>query len=80
MMLAGTKFFTYADVPMLAYGCGVYHYPHFHYWELYKYQVLPRPYLGSFDSLPADKFIKEKYLLGLAGQAKTFVWESIEKK
>ena len=47
---AGFKkgYFSSGDVSMLSHGCGVSHYPEFYDQELDKYQVLPRPYLGSF--------------------------------
>ena len=44
---------------MLGYGCGVSQYPQFYVKDLYMYQVLPRPYIGSFDGLPGDKLIKK---------------------
>ena len=43
------------------------------------YQVLPRPYLGSFDGGPGDKLIK-KWVLGLESQSETFIWECIESR
>ena len=44
------------------------------------YQVLPRPYLRSFDGFPGDKLIIKKWLLDLASQAETFFWERIESR
>ena len=52
--------FTSADAFMLGYGCGLSQYPQFCVHELYMYQVLPRPYLGSFDSGPGEKLILKK--------------------
>ena len=49
MILVMEEKFTSADVYMLGYGCGVYQYPQFYDQYLDKYQVLPRPYLGSFE-------------------------------
>ena len=46
---------------MLGYGCGVSKYPQFYAKYLDMYQVLPRPYIGSFDGFPEDKLIL-KYL------------------
>ena len=42
---------------MLGYGCGVSQYPQYFVKDLDIYQVLPRPYLSSFDSFPGDKLI-----------------------
>ena len=65
---------------MLGYGCGVSQYSQFYDQNLDKYQVLPRPYRGSFETFLGDKILKEKLVLELAGQAKIFVWKSIEKR
>ena len=54
--------------PMFGYGCGVSQYNKFYDRDLDMYQVLPRPYIGSFDGFPGDKFIK-KWVLDLADQA-----------
>ena len=40
---------------MIGYGCGVSQYPHFSDKYLVMYQVLPRPYIGSFGCFPGDK-------------------------
>ena len=57
---AGRKniYFISADVSMLLYGYGVSHYPQFYDRALDMYQVLPHPYMGSFDGFPGDFFIK----------------------
>ena len=57
---AGWKksYLTFADVSMLGYGCGVSQYPQFYVKYLDIYQVLPRPYIGSFVGFPGDKLIK----------------------
>ena len=52
------SYFTSADVYMLIYGCGVSQYPQFYDKDLDMYQVLPCPYIGSFEGFPGDKFIK----------------------
>ena len=44
------------------------------------YQILPRPYIRSFDGGPADQVLKQKWLLDLANRAETFVLERIESK
>ena len=45
------------------------HYPQFYVKILDMYQVLTRPYRGSFDGFTGDKLIK-KWVLDLASQAK----------
>ena len=54
---------------MLGYGCGMSQYPQFYYQDLDKYQVLTRPYWGSFEGYLGKKCTKEKCLLDLAGQS-----------
>ena len=43
---------------MLGYGCGVSQYPQFFVKDLDMYQVISRPYLGSFDGGPRDNSMK----------------------
>ena len=49
---------TSADFSMFGYGCGVSQYPQFFVEDLDIYQMLPRPYLRSFDGGPRDKLFK----------------------
>ena len=49
------QFFTSDDVAMLGNGLSVSHYPQFYYQHLEKYQLLPRPYLGSFEFYIGEK-------------------------
>ena len=42
---------------MIGYGCGVSQYTQFYIKYLDMYQVLPHPYLGSFDCGTGDKLI-----------------------
>ena len=65
---------------MLGYGCGMSQYPQFYYQDLDKYQVLTRPYWGSFEGYLGKKCTKEKCLLDLAGQAEIFLLVSILKR
>ena len=44
---------------MLGYGCGVSIYPQFFVEDLNIYQMLPRPYLRSFDGGTADQLLKQ---------------------
>ena len=69
-----------ADVSMLGYGCGVSMYPQFFVEDLKIYQMLPCPYIRSFDGGPADQVLKQKWVLDLANRAETFVLERIESR
>ena len=51
------SYFTSADVSILCYGYGVSQYPQFYVKDLDMYQVLPFPYLWSFDGGLGDKLI-----------------------
>ena len=43
--------------PMIGYGCNVSQYPQFFVEDLDMYQVLPRPYLRSFDGFLGDNLM-----------------------
>ena len=58
MILVGKKVFNFVDFSMLGFGYGVFQYPRFYHQDLYQYQVLKIPYLGSFEGYPGEKFIK----------------------
>ena len=47
--MIGEKVFTYDDVAIIFLGCRVSQYPQFYDQHEVKYQLLPRPYLGSFE-------------------------------
>ena len=64
---------------MIGYVCDVSQYPQFYVKDFDMYQVLPRPYLGSFDGGPGDKLVK-KWMLDLESQSETFFWECIESR
>ena len=51
------SYFTSTDVYIIGYGFSVSQYPQFYVRDLYMYQLLPLPYIGSFDSCPGDKSI-----------------------
>ena len=57
IMVAKKSYFNYADISMIGYGCGVSQYPQYYKKYLDMYLVLPRPYMGSFEGFPRDKFI-----------------------
>ena len=65
---------------MLGYGCGVSMYTQFFVEDLKTYQMLPRPYMRSFDGEPADQVLKQKWVLDFENRAETFVLESIESR
>ena len=54
MMLIGKTVFTSYDVSMIGYGSVMSPYPQFYDQDLEKYQVLPRPYLGTFEGYPGE--------------------------
>ena len=49
MILVWKNSFTSADIAILGYRCGVSQYPQCYDKQLEKYQLLPRPYLVSFE-------------------------------
>ena len=65
---------------MLGSGCGVSMYPQFFVEDLKIYQMLPLPYMRSFDGEPADQVLKQKWELDLTNRAETFVLECIESR
>ena len=54
---------------MLGHGCGVSQYSQFYYEHLEKYQVLPCPYLGTFEGDNGETLILKKWVLDLAGES-----------
>ena len=61
------SYHTYGDVSMLFYGCGVSQYLQFFAEDLDMHQMLPRPYLRSFNGGPADQVLKNiNWVLDLA--------------
>ena len=65
---------------MLGYGCGVSIYPQFFDKDSKTFQMLPRPYIRSFDGKRSDQVLKQKWVLDLENRAETFVLESIESR
>ena len=62
---------------MTGYGLGLYQYHQFYDKELDRYQMLPCLYMGYVRFFIGYKFVKEKWVLDSAYQAKMFVWEII---
>ena len=52
------QLFKSANVSMLGRGCGVSQYPQFHEQIKNKYQMLPRPYVGSYSGEKGHQFLK----------------------
>ena len=67
------QFFKSADVLMLGHGCGVSQYPQF-YDRIKKYQMLPRPYVGSYSGEKGCQFFKNHILLNYPNQLERLVW------
>ena len=68
---------TYADVSMLGSRRGVSQYLQFFVEDLDMYQMLPHPYLIYFHGGPGRK---TNWLIDLANQLGTFIWECIESR
>ena len=64
---------------MLGYGCGVSMCPQLFVGDLKTYQMLPRPYMRSFDGEPADQVLKQKWVLDLENRAETFYWKLLSQ-
>ena len=69
-----------SDVAMLGYGFGVSMYPQFFDKDSKTFQMLPRPYIRSFDVQRSDQVLKQEWVLELANRAETFLLESIESR
>ena len=71
------QFFKSAGVFMLGHGCGVSQYPHFY--DTFKniYQMLPRPYVGSYSGEKGHHFLHKPWILALAKSVETFIMVSI---
>ena len=63
---------------MLGYGCGASQYPQFFVEYLDMHQMLPRPYLRSFDGGPGEKLKKLGVRFGK--QSRNIFWECIESR
>ena len=44
---------------------------------MYKYQILPRPYVGSYEGEKGNMFLKGKWIVGLAKSFELFLMVSI---
>ena len=55
-------------------------YPQLFVEDLNIYQMLPRPYLRSFDGGTGYQLLKQKWVLDLANLAETFFFKHIESR
>ena len=70
------QFFKSADVSILGHGCGVSQYPLF-YDQIKKYQMLPRPYNGSYPVDNGHQFLIEPWIIALSQSVEIFVMVKI---
>ena len=68
------RFFNSAGVLMLGPGCGVSQYPQFDDTIKNKYQILPRPYVGSYIYEKGNQYFKNHGLLHYPNQLKHLLW------
>ena len=71
------QYFKSADLFMLGHGCGVSHYPRFYDRIRNIYQMLPRPYVGSYIIEKGRQFLEEPWIISLAKSFETFLMVSI---
>ena len=64
---------------MIGYGCGVSQYPQFYVKDLDMYQILPRPYIGSFGVFLGDNLI-EKIGVRIGKSSRNIFLEFIETR
>ena len=58
---------------MLVHGCGVSQYPQFYDQIKNIYQLLPRPYAGSYKGEKGHQFLKEPWIIVLSKSVETFI-------
>ena len=67
------NYFKSTDISVLGNGCVVSKFPQFYDIIKNKYQILPHPYVGSYEGEKGDKFLKEKMDCGIRKSVKLFV-------
>ena len=67
------QFFKLSDVLMLGHGCGVSQYPQFYDRVKNIYQMLPRPYVGSYSGEKGHQFLHKPWILALAKSVEMFL-------
>ena len=73
------NYFKYSDVSMLGHGYGVSQFPHLYDRIKNKYQILPCPYVGSYDGKKGNLFLREKCIVDLAKSIGLFGMVSISE-
>ena len=71
------QYFKSADFSMLGHGCGVSQYPQFYYTNKNIYQMLPRPYVGSYSGEKGHQILQQSCIIALAKLIETFIEVSI---
>ena len=71
------NYFKYADVSMLGHDCGVSQYPQFYDRTKNIYQMLPRPYVGSYSGERVNQLLQYNWINALEKSVETFVLVSI---
>ena len=71
------KYFKSTDVSMLVHGFGVSKYPQFYDTIKNIYQMLPRPYVGSYSGEKGNQLLHKPWILALAKSVETFIMVSI---
>ena len=62
---------------MLGHSCGVSQYPQFYDTNKNIYQMLPRPYFGSYSSEKGHEIMQQYWIIALAKSVETFIIFSI---
>ena len=68
------QFFKSTDVSMLGHGCDVSQYPQFYDIIKYIYQMLSRPYVGSYICEKGHNLFQEPWIIALAKSVEIFLW------
>ena len=66
------QYFKSADISMLVHSCSVSQYPQF-YDRIKKYQMLQRPYVGSYAGEKDHQFLKNPWIIALEKLVETFI-------
>ena len=66
------QYFKSADFSMLVHGCGVSQYPQFYDTNKNIYQMLPRPYVGSYSGEKGHQSFQQTWIIALSKLIETF--------
>ena len=58
---------------MLGHGCGVSQFPQFYDTNKNIYQMLPRPYVGSYSGEKGHQILQQPWIIVLAKSSETFI-------